>query len=276
MAERFELFRLSLLPRPYRDIFAGPDVTRETYIRMVFSEEIIYKYNDEHYHYVPIAESAGQSIIAGRLGKRLTIEENRPPSEGLAETTRESWKASRIVIDPSEHADGQKVAVESNRSVASPANILLGLVRQINRTHPESIYSIEAAPIIETESFWVFAERNKGRITKIRFDFVAPNMFGGSDSITEELRDFKQKEKAHRISIELQNKHGLDVETEKTREAVDYVGKSGGTITAKAKRGSNYTSTDKTRFGSIPEPDFGGESAIDRIARFAKQILGRD
>lgn len=257
-------------------MFSGPDVTRETYIRTVFSEEIIYKYKDEQYHYVPMTGSKDQDFIAGRLGKRLIIEENMPPSEGLTETTRESWKASRIVIDPSEHADGQKVAVESNRSVASPANILFGLVRQINRTHPESIYSIEAAPIIETESFWAFAERNKGRITNIRFDFVAPNMFGGSDSITEELRDFKQKEKAHRISIELQNKHGLNVETEKTREAVDYVGKSGGVIRAKAKRGSNYTSTDKTRFGIIPEPDLGEESAIGRIARFAKQILGRD
>jgi len=220
-------------------------------------------------------ESFGQDVIAGRLGKRLTIEENMPPSEGLAETTREAWRASRIVIDPTEHADGQKVAVENNRSVASPANILLGLVRQINRNHPESIYSIEAAPIIETESFWDFAERNKGKITSIRFDFVAPNMLGTSDSMTEELRDFRQKEKAHRISLELQNKHGLNVETEKTREAVEYIGKSGGTIRAKAKRGANYTSTDKTRFGIIPEPDLGEESAIDRIARFAKQILGR-
>ena len=223
-----------------------------------------------------MAESAGREIIAGRLGKRLTIEENKPPSEGLAETTREAWKASRIVIDPSEHADGQKVAVEIDRSVASPANILLGLIRQINRTHPAALYSIEAAPIIETESFWVFAERNKGRVTQIRFDFVAPNMFGGSDSITEELRDFKQKEKAHRIAIELKNKHGLNVETNKTREAVDYVGKSGGIIRAKAKRGAKYTSTDKTRFGIVTEPDFGGESALERIARLAKQILGRD
>lgn len=276
MAERFELFRLSLLLRPYRDIFAGPELTREQYIREVFAEEITYKFNGEQYHYVPIQESRDQEVIAGRLGKKLTLEENRPPAEGLEETTRDMWKASLVVIDPTEHEDGQKAAIEIDRSVASPGTILFGLIRQINRNHPESTFSIEAAPIIQTEMFWVFAEQNKGRITSIKFDFVAPNMFGGSDSIVEELRDFREKEKAHRVAIALQNRNGLNVETEKTREAVEYVSRAGGTIRAKAKKGRKYSSTDQSKFGIIPEPDLGGETAFSRISKFAKQILGRE
>ncbi len=257
-------------------MFSGPDITREDYIRQVFSEEVIYRYNDELYHYVPIADSSGQEVVVGRLGKKIVIEGNNPPSEGLTETTLETWKASLIVIDPSEHIDGQKVAVEVDRSVASPSRILLGLLRQININHPSAMYTIEAAPITAVESFWVFAEQNKGSITNIRFDFVVPNMFGGSDSIVEELRDFREKEKARRVSITLQSRDGLDVETEKTKEAVEYVSRSGGRIRARAKRGAKYSSTDTVRFGSIPEEDGGAGSVFGRISRFAKQIFGRE
>jgi hypothetical protein len=277
MAERFELFRLSLLPKPSRDMFSGPDLSREEYLRKVFAEEVIYTYAGEQYHYVPMLESAGNGVIAGRLGKKTVIEENRPPSEGLTETKRDTWKASLLVIDPTEHQDGQKAAVEIDRSVASPGTILFSLTRQINRNHPEALYSIEAASIIQAETFWAFAEQNRGQVTAVKFDFFAPNMFGGSDSIIEELRDFREKEKAHRVSVSLHNRDGLNLETEKTREAVDYINKSGGKIRAKAKMGQKYSSTDKAKSGVMPdEADSVSESTFDRISRFAKQILGRE
>lgn len=276
MAEKFELFRLSLLQRPTRDLFDQDDISREDYIRRAFGKTVEYTYGDISYFYVPSPDEVPAEVIIGRIGRSHVVEENRPPSESLAETTRDVWKASYIVIDPREHDDGQKVALEIDRDVASPGTILFGLLREINRTNPTSPYSIEAAPIFSIDTFWEFAEKNKGSITSLKFEFVVPNMFGGSDSIVDELRAFREKEKARRVQIALANSEGLDVNTERTREAVDYVGKSGGIIRARAKENRRYSSTDKSRKTSIADNGPLGEAPFARIARLAKQILGRE
>lgn len=279
MAEQFELYRLSLLLRLQRTIFEreeGPDPTREQYLRRVFGTNLSYNYNSIAYHYVAEPQSREADVVIGRVGRSLIVEENRPPSEGLAETTRESWKAAVVVLDPKEHADGQKLAVEIDRNVANPGSLVLGLIRAFNREYRDGAYSIEWAPIIEVDSFWAFVARNKGNVTTLEFEFVVPNMFGGSDSITDELRSFREREKARRVTIKLQSKEGLDPESERTKEAVDYVSKAGGVIRARLKKGRPYSSTDKAITGTLPRDGADGDRTFSRLIRYASHILGRD
>lgn len=276
MSERFDLFRFSLLLRRQRDAFSGPDPTREEYLRNVFQQSRKFNFYGTEFHYVPEQIQAREDIIMARIGRPVTVEENRPPEEGLAETIHDGWKAVVVVIDPSEHEDGQKVAVGDDPKVGSPVGLIRELVMSINEVMPHTAWDIEVEPITNPQSFWQFADRNKGQITHLTFEFVAPNMFGGSDDLSEELREFRKKENAEKVSITLSSKEGLDTDTKRTQEAVDYVVKGVGKITARTKLGRRFNSAKKVASTKLEDKEMPDEPTLIRLARLATRILGRE
>jgi hypothetical protein len=49
-----------------------------------------------------------------------------------------------------------------------------------------------------------------------------------------------------------QRKDGIDVKSEQVQNGVNYAADGGGSVTAKAKNGDNYTSTDDTKTTRLP------------------------
>ena len=90
MSERFQLFRLSLLPRAQRDAFT-PEETREQFLRRVFGGEQRFGHYGAAMFYEPEPEQQLAGIVLGRLGRRRVVEENLPPELHLAEVSREAW-----------------------------------------------------------------------------------------------------------------------------------------------------------------------------------------
>lgn len=271
MSDRFDLFRFSLLPREQGDILNYPDPTREAYLRQIFSVPNQFTHYGTIFHYVP-SEASGE--IVGRIGRSVIMEENLPPDVGLEDSQHETWKASVIVIDPTEHSDGQKVALEFDPQVGKTDSIMTSLVNAINEQNPVAAYHLEVAPISEASTFWQFANENKGSITVLSFTFVAPNMFGGIDNITEEMRQFRDEEKAQQVKISLKSDEGIETNTDKIRNAVEYTTRGGGEIVARAKGGRSYNSKQKTRHVIMNED--GEEPLLVRVARNITRVLGRE
>lgn len=277
MAERFDLFRLSLLLRQQRDAFEGPDPTREEYLRLVFGEKRSFPFYGNEFHYVPEDPQIRPDVVMGRIGRALSTEENTSPDEGFKETTHAGWRAVTIIIDPKHHADGQKVAVEVNNRVGKAKGLISGLIEAINEAHPHTAYAVEVAPIINAESFWQFATTNKGMITRLTFEFVAPNMFGGTDDLSEELRAFRQQENAEKVTIGLQSNEGLETDTDRTHEAVDYAVQGCGMIKARTRSGRRYDSSRTNASSKLDEPaNEDTRPTMVRLASLVGRILGRD
>lgn len=123
-------------------------------------------------------------FIAGRIGRQIRTIENEPPEKGFGETIREPWQASILIIDPSNHPDGQKLAFEVRSQIGRPVSIVKSLVESINSTHDHP-YVIEANSIIDANTFWDFELHYRGKITAITFELIAPNMFGIRDDLTK-------------------------------------------------------------------------------------------
>lgn len=276
MRERFELFRLSLIPRQQRDLLEGPDPTREEYLRRVFGEQRRFKHYGTEFHYVPAPAVSKADALIGRIGRPVIVEENESPDKGLEETTREGWKAAVLVLDPRHHDDGQKIAVGDDRKAGAPSGLLVALIEAINSDNERAAYAIEAAPIADLVSFWQFAERHKGEITKFTFEFVTPNMFGASDNIDEELRAFRDHENARKVTVSVSNQDGIVTDTERTRESVEYVARGGGLVRARTKKGSHYNSTNRTTSTSIDQNEESEQSLLVRVSRLASRVLGRE
>jgi hypothetical protein len=275
--EKFEHFRLSLMPRPQRSLFdERGELSREEYLRDVFAKDRAFPHHGNDFHYLPEERGAwSPSAIIGRVGRKVQTEENLPPEEGFADTIHEGWKAVVIVVDPTDHKDGQKVAVEVRVSVGGTNALIKGLVSAINDSDDSSPYLIEVQPIFDPSEFWKWAKENKGDVTSVKFDLVAPNgLFGARNNLRDELKAANEQSGANEVVIELKNPDGLRLDSEPIHEAVDYAESTGGRITGKAKGKRRFSSTLRPKMTTLRDTDSSNEPLVTRAARLLSEILG--
>lgn len=278
MAEKFDLFRLSLLPRQQTEMFEPSleSTTREDWIRKVFSENLGFLSYGTQFHFRPETDASRPDALIGRIGRHISQPESKPPEEGFEEYTHEAWQAAVLVIDPRHHDDGQKLACENFLPVGKPSSLVPWIINAINERYPRAPYQIEANPIMRPGSFWDFERKNHGAITAINFDFIVPNMFGGDDDYNAEMREYRDREKARRVSVSLKNPDGLAADTERMQRAVEYAAKGGGSITARAKKNQRYNSKNKTKRSIVKGLRDAGLAVVDSAKELADRILGRE
>jgi hypothetical protein len=268
---------LSLLERE-RTLFTleGPIQTREQYLRKVFGVSHEFTHYGQPFAFVPV-ETETTEVVAGRIGRAVTREERLPPDQGLAPSRHVAWSASDLFLDPRHHDDGQKLFISRDDDVGTPFAVLRSFAKYLNRDAPP--YTIDVEPIFSPESFWEFAEEHKGEITSLTFDFTTPNMFGANDEIDAELREFRKREKAEKITVRMKSSAGLNTDTKKVKQSVNYARKGQGTVKARAKNGARYNSAERTESVSIPEEAAGqrglDDSYIVRAANFVAGMLKR-
>lgn len=267
---QFELFRLSLLGKQLSLFHEGPIPSREEWLRKVFSESINFTHRQVQFHYVPDLD-ADTAQLVGRIGRRRLARENDPPESGFKETERPSWHAMRVLIDPTTHDDGQKVAIERDSTVAKCFPAFRSLVGAINRRN-DNPYEIVVEVIFEAANFWAFVAEHK-IITWVSFEYVAPNMFGLQDDIDRDMRDAKAVENANKVKLRLDNHEGLNVDTPRIRKSVEYTSRGTGVTKAKAKDGAHYSSEDSVKTEQIPDQNESPPSWNDLAKRVFRRIF---
>ena len=65
---------------------------------------------------------------------------------------------------------------------------------------------------------------------------MVPNMFGTRNDLDRELRELRDNERVRKAKLALENEDGLNLNTERNRQTVNYTLEGGGGIKAKAKR----------------------------------------
>ena len=277
MPDNFQLFRLSLVQRSQVDLFPKPNITeRDKYLTYIFGAQWKFEHRGRAFHYLPDLKLSKSNALMGRFGRQVTIEENLPPDEGFIEVIHDSWKAAVIAVDPTNHEDGQKIAIQIDPKVGAPGAILESFIEAIASLHPSAPFVVKPEPIFNAATFWEFAEENRGNVTSINFEFVVPNGFWNADTdLTEELKEARQLIKAQKVSATFQSQDGLETDSPQIKEAVSYVENGSGEVSAKAKNGRRFSSKNaqkKTTLHEDPEED---EPLIVRAARHIAKVLGK-
>jgi hypothetical protein len=182
MARKFFHYRMSLLINAQPNLFDSAQLapSREQYLRRVFAERFEFSSGTALYHFVPIPR-LDERYISGWIGRKLVVSEHSPPDRGFDEVRRDSWQASLVVIDPFEHSDGQKLAIENDSRVGTPNRILHHLFFYLNARKQDKFYDVEIEPIFNKNDFWEFAARHRGRIRSLTFEFVAQTCLASAD-----------------------------------------------------------------------------------------------
>ncbi|MCY4645573.1 MAG: hypothetical protein OXE73_01625 [Gammaproteobacteria bacterium] len=271
----FELFRLSLLVRPQLHAFNQQDdaqpQSRESWIRQVFQDRQPFERRGIRHEFVAL-DGDGDAIV-GKVGKLINREENEPPERSLTEVTRDAWTASVMVVDPTEHDDGQKIAIEKNREIGASRATVRALCDAINQRYSSDRYVIEVAPIVDGDDFWRYATKHKGRVRNVTFNFIVPNMFRSVDALDKDLKKWRDEENAQQVSLKLNANNGLRLESSEVATAVDYVQRGGGSITAQDMDGKGYNSNN-----SIKNTRVEGmiKSSVDSIRNAIQRIMDRE
>jgi len=268
----FELFHLSLLPRE-RDMFdSRPELTREQWIRVSLSEQFKFTHRKKEFYWVPKDEDSDIVGIVERQTERLR---HRSPEQGGTEVMGQEWQGVVIIIDPTPHDTGQRVAFERDAAVGTASSILRSLLEHVS-SRPAAQYTIEAKPVFDTTSFWAFAGKHNQVLRQITFDFVVPNMWGTRTNLEKELRSTGEETGAQKAQVRLSGQDGVKTDNKLVKDGVAYAGEGGGSVTARALDGERFTSKSSSATTKIQDDDVEGEEQISIWKRMASKILRRD
>lgn len=223
-------------------------------------------------YWVPLP--AIDECIFGILQRTRPHEHHKPPTEGGAEVISEEWQGAYVLIDPTHHDEGQRVAVE-NDVVGKPRALLKSLAGALNE-RAEAPYHIEVEPLFDASRFWAFAHRHDNVLKSIVFDFVVPNMWGTESDLEKDLKDTGKQTGAERVTVGITGEHGVFTENQKVRDGVEYAEKGAGTVRARALDGQRFYSTARARVTRIPAIQVGTGLMRDYVGRLKRRILGRE
>lgn len=248
---RLFFYRFSLKEKRQRDAFEvrqqdGSVFSREEWLRDFFSRQFTFTHRSNEFFFVPERpEVSGVSpdLVAGWVARDRDQEERTPPWEGLAPTKHQSWRAALLLLDPREHSDGQKLALEYRADVGGTDPIMASLAQHMSAA-PEYPFSVAAYPIIEAQSFARFASEHKGAIKSITYDVAVPNMFSSPDDFSAELASLRDTGNVARVLTRLESDGAINTDASQLDEIAEHVERGGGKITAKTRTGKIYRSDD--------------------------------
>lgn len=276
MPVRFEQFRVSLMIRPQKELFSGPDLDPEKYLRSVFLQPHRFEYRGIAFQYLPNTARSDRYIFGG-IGRERSATEDVPTAQGFQEGTHVGWKAAFFALDPVNAEDGQKAAVEVDNKVGSPASLITALVGRINEENPDAPYNVEVQPIFDGQSFWQFAQEHRGQITELTFDMVVPNgLWNSAKTVKEEMQEAKERLKAQRVVNTIKSKDGINTDDERIKDAVDYAESGSAAIRAKTRTGRRYNSKNKTRTAVLDDEAGEGTALIVRAEFHIQRVLDRE
>lgn len=249
------------------DMFRG---SREHWIRHALSIPFSFPHRARtQLHWVPLA-SIDESVL-GLLQKTRKHERHRPPHEGGEEIVEDEWQGAYVLVDPTHHDEGQRVAVE-NDVVGEPQALLKSLVSAMN-SMAGTPYHVEIEPLFDAREFWVFAEQHGNAMRYINFDFVVPNMWTPHNDLELDLRDTGAETGAQRVKVGFASEDGVRANAPRIRRGVDYAEKGAGTLSAKSMDGARFHSTKTAK--TTMAPIVIGALTFALFASMKERILGR-
>jgi hypothetical protein len=273
MPERkFTLFHFSMIPIAQTTFTMRTSDTREDWLRHALKNTFEFEHlGGAALHWVP--QGIADECIVGLIQKTKLHELHDPPEKGGGEIAKEEWQGAYVMVDPTHHDEGQRIAVE-NDVVGRPAALIKSLARYLNR-QDEAPYQIEIEPLWDASRFWAFARSHDNVVKRIDFDFVVPNMWSTESDLDADLRETGKVTGAERVAVGFRSDHGVSTDNPKVREGVDYAERGAGTLSARAMDGSRFRSTKTLLVSKIPAVKAGAEAMVKYFGGLKRTILHR-
>lgn len=238
----YQMFRLSLMRRRKPPLLEAIDGSlseeradsRSEYLKRTFGSRIDFFHYKIQFAYVHISTTG--DTVAGRLGRRDIERRADAPETGFRDLDVDGYRAVNLLLDTRGDPQGQQIALEVDIKIGTPWAVLSSLVREINDRGIDAPWILDIRPLTNAASFWEAVKQHQGSITNVRFVLIAPNILGFKDNVSEEMRAARNENNANTVTVGLENKHGLILETDSIKNAANYVAEGGGDVVLKSGR----------------------------------------
>lgn len=237
----FDLYRYQLLPITQN---VQPDLYRE-----ILTKEELKRKKNKLFHEVisklpNMLSNSGNSLqqkivldteswFAFKLGTQKTIEiENENFNRELVD----NWPHVTVIID--NRPNRQLIAISKNSRAFSSTSVVAKIFRESLKNHLANLQlSMHIEAIFEEKCFWKLINKNRGKVTSIKFELISPNMANISKSLKVDLKQINIDTNSHKTCLELNADDNASLEIQEDNEVIDglveYASKGGGDIVLK-------------------------------------------
>jgi len=278
-ASQFELYRYQLLPI---DRFLQGDL----WSGISSIEELISKKNElfssalsevDHFANSKI-ETATKCLYSKNDFFLFRIAANRSLHRETKEFKEEyidNWPSVLVAIW--NNPEIQMFAIQRRTTAFSSTEAVVKLILETLRS-PLSNFHLRAIhePIVERKVFWDIVEKYEGKIKKLEFEFITPNMANISGNLPENLKEFAKATNSVKNKIDIESDSESNLHIEKNNSTIsalsDYTSDGGGNIAIKVSGLSKKINTSKTvKHIEISEMELQGTA--EEVADILKEIM---
>ena len=240
--ELFEYYRFFLTPIEEPELPFCRQKTREEVIDDMFSPDKTYKFKSREKDYCLYVKQKEGAYVFANIGKRVKKNIRTSPEDGFKTKEIEDWPGCDIFINLSNEHDtgetakkGQLFIVQVNNvDMKYRASVLQNLASAINKDIQKYGYflTIHSIPSEKT-LFWNVVKENEGKIKKITFSYIPPNLLDLKSSLEDDLRVVAGEFNSTKVQVSMENTDGnltLSENNKLLRESAEYVDLGAGTF----------------------------------------------
>ena len=290
--ELFEYYRFFLTPIEEPELPFAEQKTREEVIEDIFSQNQTYKFRNRETDYCLYIKQKVGSYVFASIGKRVKKHIRTAPEEGFQTREIEDWPGCDIFINLSNEHDTGKTATQgqlilvqvNNVDMKYRLSILQKLASSINKNIQKYGFylTINSIPSEKT-LFWNVVKENEGRIKRITFSYIPPNLLDLKSSLEEDLRAVSGEFNSTRIQVSLENNDGnltLSKENQLLKESAEYVDLGAGTfkLQFKGSKKKSISSDDSIKTEAFVNPEITLRSSNltkDKLIEIMMILLGK-
>jgi hypothetical protein len=274
----FELYRYQLLPasQQQQDLFhvsLTADQIRDRkneFLNTVLGQELHFRHRGlEIKHKVELHEG---SWFVFKVGAHKSVDRD---TEEFKRERIESWPNLTVIVhnDP----DTQIIAISKNIKAFSSTSIVAKLIEHTLALALRSYgLTIQVREQFEKHNFWSIIDSNFGKITRVRFEMVAPNMANISRTLKIDFRQLNRESNCQKANLELEALPGAALEIKSNNELVDgcveYASLGGGDIAIKI-RGIKKEVRTSTTVKSVEIDELFIQSPNEQMLSIIKRLL---
>lgn len=277
--QSFELYRYQLLPssQHQQDLFNKPltaDQIRKD--KNKFFDQILGKFPLLRHRGLVIKHKVivhQEELFIFKVGTHKSVDRD---TEEFRKERIESWPNVTVLIHNA--PDTQVIAISRNqRAFASTGTVAKLIERAL--TPPLRLYglTIQIKEQFEKNNFWSVINQYKGRVIRVRFEMIAPNMANISHTLKIDLKQLNRDSNCQKANLELEAVSGAALEVSDNNElingCVEYASQGGGDIAIKLKGIKKEVRT-STSVKSVQIDELDLQGSINDVSEVMKLFLG--
>lgn len=275
---RFSLYRYQLLPkdRYFQGDLYGPASVEELIKQKndIFADALRAPttFKSERYEVTAQKSFDEENFFLFRIAINRSV---NLETKDFGSRSVSNWPKFLVAIwnDP----EIQLIAVQHRtQAFQKPASVIKLLMKSLESSLVRHQLVSATEPLFEKRLFWELIHKNKGKIRKVEFELVTPNMASISRMLPEDLKAFAKRTNAVKSKLVLESDPSSALVLDAGDETVDglaaYTSEGGGNVSISVGNLKKRISTSKTT-KEIELQDAKLEGSAEEIAEILKSLM---